>query len=306
MFCVYYLIFSFQWREAFAVLSSVRIGWCLVMGSITIGMYWFLRAFRWFYLLRNQAITVSFSEVFLSSSMSLAFSIVTPFQTGEIIKVEWLKRRGIAGRTYGYGVFAVERGMDLSVVVGGGAISIFASGFGFLSSAATTWLLLVVLIGVAVCGWVFWGLHLKGKARDFLDIVRSSLKTPLQGAVAWMLTVGAWLVTALGWQVCLVGTGLDIDFIRTTILTLCVTMINILSMVPGALGVSEVTTAEFLIHWGYSFAESQAGALSLRLYSLLILIFGAALFIVSRFQTVSFAIREREPLTGKHDPEGKS
>jgi uncharacterized membrane protein YbhN (UPF0104 family) len=289
LFCLHYLFITFQWRDAILVLRRAQIIWLIGMGSVTVLLYYFLRTLRWYCLLLNQKIHVSFRDLFFFSSVSLAFSIVTPFQSGEMIKVEWLKRRGIAGRASGYGVFAVERAMDLVVVSGAALVSGFADFFGIWEYSSKALLLLALLTVLAGGGWVLWKLKLKGKAGALLDAVRTSLKTPGQWFVVLMLTASAWLMTALGWQVCLISIGVEIGYVKAIALTAWVTLINIMSMVPGAVGVSEVSIAELLILWGYPAPVSQAGALSLRFYSLLVLACGSGLFVLTKVKHTFFS-----------------
>jgi uncharacterized membrane protein YbhN (UPF0104 family) len=282
MLCLRYLFIHFQWQEAFTVLAGARVFQLVGWGAVTVLLYWLLRTLRWYCLLCCHEIHVPFPDLFLITSLSLAFSIVTPFQSGEMMKVEWMKRRGFAGRACGYGIFAVERGMDLAVVIGAAIVSGFADHFGIGSDASMIWLLPVIFFVLAGGKWFLKGKRFEGKTGTFLEAVRTAFKTPWQGMTVLILTVGAWMMTAVGWHVCLISIGMEIGYIRSLILTLWVTLINILSMVPGAVGVSEVSIAELLIFWGYPAPLSQAGALSLRLYSMLILACGAVLFVLNQ------------------------
>lgn len=282
LFCLHYLVTRFEWREAITVLAGARMFLFLGIGSVTVLLYWLLRTLRWYWMLRFQEVRVPFLNLFWMTSLSLAFSIVTPFQSGEMMKVEWMKRRGLAGRACGYGIFAVERGMDLAVVAGAAVVSGFAEYVGMALYEAMAWISVVIILALAGGGWFFRKKHLKGATGEFLLAVRASLKTPWQGLVIFALTVLAWMMTAAGWQVCLVSIGMDVGYVRALVLTLWVTLINILSMVPGAVGVSEVSIAELLVFWGYPVSLSQAAALSLRGYSLLILACGAVLFVLNQ------------------------
>lgn len=286
LFCLHYLLTRFEWREVLVVLAGARVFLFIGMGSVTLFLYWMLRTLRWYYLLRYQDVQVPFLELFWMTSLSLAFSIVTPFQSGEMLKVEWMKRRGGVGRASGYGIFAVERGMDMAVVAGPAIVSGFTENVGMMSYEFMAWTLAVSFVIFAVGNCFLWKKHRGGATGEFIGSVRASLKTPWQGLVILSLTVVAWMMTAAGWQVCLISIGMEIGYIRALLLTLWVTLINILSMVPGAVGVSEVSTAEILYRWGYPAAVAQAGALSLRCYSLLVIFCGLAVLIVVNLKNI--------------------
>ena len=303
LLCLYYLLTRFEWLEALRVLSGARVLLFLGVGSVTVFLYWWLRTLRWFCLLRYQNVHVPFLELFRITSLSLAFSIVTPFQSGEMMKVEWMKRRGLAGRASGYGVFAVERGMDMAVVAGAAVISGFTEHVGMGSFVSMAWMLSAVFVIFAGAGWFLRKQQIGGATGEFLVAVRASLKTPWQSMMILVLTVGAWMMTAAGWQVCLVSIGMEIAYIRALVLTLWVTLINILSMVPGAVGVSEVSTAEILLRWGYPVATAQAGALSLRVYSLLIIFCGASILIAVKLKNKTNMLQLNRSISKNHDPQ---
>jgi uncharacterized membrane protein YbhN (UPF0104 family) len=52
------------------------------------------------------------------------------------------------------------------------------------------------------------------------------------------------------------------------------TMISILSLVPGGLGISEVSITQILKEFGFAPVDAQVGAIVLRLFSLVALAFG--------------------------------
>jgi len=62
---------------------------------VTILSFWLLRTMRWFTLLKASGINVNFFHLYLAGSISIAFATITPFLSGEVLKVELLKKQAI-------------------------------------------------------------------------------------------------------------------------------------------------------------------------------------------------------------------
>lgn len=84
---------------------------------VTIFFFWLFRTIRWFVLLKASNIYIDFYHLYLVGSVSMAFALLTPFQSGEALKVEMLKKTGDLERTSGYGIFFTEKIIDLAVVL---------------------------------------------------------------------------------------------------------------------------------------------------------------------------------------------
>jgi len=54
--------------------------------------FWLFRALRWFVLLEASGIHIAFSRLYLVGAISVALAILTPLQSGEALKVEFLKK----------------------------------------------------------------------------------------------------------------------------------------------------------------------------------------------------------------------
>jgi len=63
-------------------------------------------------LLQSLGITISFRHIYISSALSMSIALLTPLMSGEILKIELLKREGIIDRTPGYTTFALEKALD--------------------------------------------------------------------------------------------------------------------------------------------------------------------------------------------------
>jgi len=98
---------SFQWRAILAQLSPADPVWFFAGGGASIIAYWLVRVFRWHVLLRSMHANARFLDLYLYSAIALSVAIFTPFQSGEVLKVELFKKRGNVGRLPGYSAFMV-------------------------------------------------------------------------------------------------------------------------------------------------------------------------------------------------------
>jgi len=105
--------------------------------------------------------------------------------------------------------------------------------------------------------------------------LRSYTEQPGSLASAIVLTVCSWLVVAWAWQWCLKCVTVDLGIVESIELMAIMTLVNVLSLIPGAVGISEAGIAMSLQNLGYDAVNSQAGALILRLYSLVMLVLGS-------------------------------
>lgn len=271
---IWYIAVRFDWREIISILGHANLVVLLVGGTSTLLAYLIVRAIRWWYLLRLVGIGVPFREIYLSSAISIGLAHVTPFQVGEMAKVELVKRNSNLARVPGYGSFVIERVADLCVVSVAALVSIVSLrhnlGVGDQLVFAASTLLAGVLVG---------GLALRsfGKAA-WLDrsvrLLGTSLANVRGVAATTGLTVVGWGMIALGWQFCLLTVGVDIGFSRAAALTSVVTLGNVLSLIPGGVGVSEVGISEFLIRLDVAPGSAQAAALVVRAYGLLMILLG--------------------------------
>jgi uncharacterized membrane protein YbhN (UPF0104 family) len=279
-FCLRYVLTSFRWGEVLRIVKHANLLWLLGAGSASILAYWSLRALRWFAILRNLGTRVRFGELYVCCAASLGIATVTPFQSGEMLKIELLKRHGAFERTAGYGAFAVERVLDLLTVVSAAAVCVLAEVSTDLSRTAA--LLVLVVLAAVVLAMVLAVSRLKpgGKPGEFLRNVAASLRGWPTATAAVILTAAAWSLVVVGWQVSLHSIGVDVGFFRVLTLMTVVTLAAILSFIPGGLGVSEAGSAQILMKLGQPAAAAQAGAILIRSYGMLVVLLGLAHLVV--------------------------
>lgn len=266
---IYYIWSRFNWAQIFVVLREADLRLFFVGSLITILAFWALRALRWSLLLKTvNAAGGTFLRLYLCSACCLALSIITPAQSGEALKVEMLRKVAGLQRLEGYGCFAVERALDLLCIMQlAMAAMLFGIGRGLgLSLSLMAFLFILLCVAMVAAAWLAtrvgpWRIRIRAMLGTFV-------RSPARLLLAWSLTMAGWIVIVAGWGLCLAAVGIWLLPLQLIFLTSAVTFLNVLSFVPGGLGVSEVSTVLALDHFGVPSATAQAGAIILRAYGL--------------------------------------
>lgn len=98
-----------------------------------------------------------------------------------------------------------------------------------------------------------------------------------------ILTIIGWFFVILGWYASLHSISIPVSFYETTTMTAITTLINIFSLIPWSLGISEVSITSFLVYLKHDVPLAQAGALIIRVYAIVALMMGLILFIIWKF-----------------------
>jgi uncharacterized membrane protein YbhN (UPF0104 family) len=262
----------------------------IAAGGLTILFYWFLRTLRWFLMLRRLGIHVRLIDLYLCTAISLSLAIFTPIQSGEALKVELLKKAGSMNRAPGYGSFVLERYLDFCAVILLASVSLSAHladmGKGSWALYLLSTLAALVAALMVLCQWQF-----RGRLHEIQQNIIQCINDPWTVMFLAGLTFLGWAVVALGWRISLQSLGIEIDLPRSLALMSVITIINILSFIPGAVGISEAGIAGFLLRLGKDAVAAQAGALIIRCYGLLIVILGVVHLVFWRRRMASRAKR---------------
>lgn len=279
--CLAYIGLTFNWSGIAEVLHGTDLATFFAGGCTTILVYFVIRTLRWSIVLRAVGVRPSFGSLYRWSVFSQAAIVVTPFQSGEVLKVEMLHGAGHSGRVDGYGGFAVERMADVAVLASMAAVAMV---FSLERPGAPARAVLVVALG-AVLLIAIAALLARHRLGFVTEMARSALVVGRQPAVVvpvLLYTVASWSVVALGWLFTLRSIGIDLSFAQSAGLVSVVTIVNVASLIPGAVGISEVGITESLVRLGYGAAQAQAGALLIRAYALEVLALAAIHFVVWR------------------------
>lgn len=272
--CTYYIIFHFQWPAVFQLLTQADLKWFLGGGIGTILLYWMIRTMRWFVLLKSSDIHIDFYRLYLVGAISMAFATITPLQSGEALKVELLKKVGVMDRIPGYGIFITERILDLIIVLLMALLSLLFGVSNFLDKGTMYAAVAVILICFTVFFVMIQHLPPDNTVGRFFQSFNQCVRSPRIMACAVLLTIVSWFLVVLGWYVSLRSIFISLTLLETAALTAITTLIGILSLIPGALGISEVSISSFLVYFKQDIPLAQTGALIIRFYGVMALILG--------------------------------
>lgn len=283
VFCFYYIIHYFQWNTVFQILTHVDWRWMPCTVVVTIFFFWLFRTIRWFVLLKASNIYIDFYHLYLVGSVSMAFALLTPFQSGEALKVEMLKKTGDLERTSGYGIFFTEKIIDLAVVLLMAISGVIFSAANLLNRRA----IFITVVVIMICFMFFFVMIRRISPEKFLGRFFRPLNQCIRDwnvmAKVVILTIIGWFFVILGWYASLRSISIPVSFFETTTMTAITTLINIFSLIPWSLGISEVSITSFLVYLKQDVPLAQAGALIIRVYAIVALMMGLILFIIWKF-----------------------
>jgi len=240
-----------------ADLRIIAIGLCLwPVGAV-------LRIVRWRYLLKQSGVTVPLGNVAKVFIAGLAISNMTPGKSGDPIRSVLLKK--VAGNNIGLTLpsVIVERALDVGVMiafaVAGLSLLISTSMAVWLAAAiciyAAVFIAAVVILSsesrarwttdrlFAMFSWVPRIRNLKTKIDQFaVDMHRSfklykSLKTL---GYATFLSFFIWLYEGILLWLAFSALGLNVDIFVVVAMLSAITLIAVLTFLPGGLGSSEL------------------------------------------------------------------
>lgn len=273
---VWYIGCTFQWKQIAQILKDVNLTYLIAGGGSSIVLYWMLRALRWHILLKQTGTTVPVFDLYMCTAVSLSLSLFTPLQSGEMLKVELLRKYGLIRRFPGYGSFLVERVLDLVTVLATACISLLTTLDILPNRSYAYYLIAALTLSCAIGILTFHRIRLKGRARQLLDHMRQCVRGVPMLLLISLVTCASWASVAFSWQVFLNSGALQLSFAKAIALMSVVALISVFSLIPGGLGISEVGTAQVLMRFGFAPATAQAGTLVLRSYSLIAIALGIA------------------------------
>ncbi len=257
-------LYAFDWGAVGAVIRAadwVALGFSAVPILLVI---FGLGTIRWLVVTGQPIRLNNVVDIYLYIGLVTAVASQTPMQIGETLKIKFARRSHVAFTTSTMG-FLLERIVDLVMVFWLAALGLAWRGdFGPLAGIAA---------GGALLGTVALPALLRFASRCFADtrlgnmlraVTRESLP-PWRFMILVTCTAGKWLLVAALWRAAIQSVGVAIDFPTSMCLVSVVTVVATLSMVPGGLGVSELSIRALLIGFGNEPIQAEAAAIAVRL-----------------------------------------
>lgn len=271
---IWYLVGRFQWEDAFKAIGQVNIIRLAALTWIAHFLFILSRAWRWWIIARHSNPNIPFMEIYWATAIVLSLSMLTPGNSGEVLKVEFLRRRGLLNRLPGVGGFAVERVFDVLALS-----CMFLLGFLFGSGlkqdhqhvaylAAT--LLLISVFFLYVVFWFLEKFHVVG----WIKKIHDGCGPPCSLLGVFILSASSWFFVGVGWYICLYSIGVFLSLWEVLWLISTVTLGTIISLIPSGLGVAEIIIVTTLISMGIDTQDALASSIILRLYTIILISFG--------------------------------
>jgi uncharacterized membrane protein YbhN (UPF0104 family) len=267
--CLTKVLLEYQWRAIGEMLGKADFSLLIIGSSLSIISYWLCRAMRWQVLLKAENTNLPFWQVYLITAISVGSSTITPFQSGEALKVEYLRKHG-AGRLSGYAIFFIERLFDLLTVVGLGILGIlFGFDFGVPNSYFYIFAAVLIVFSLIGIGIIF--VFPSERLNPVRILLREKRRQKRSIFLAALLTVFSWVMVILGWNAAMNSVSINVNFLQASSVVSLTTLLAIMSFVPGAVGVSEISITTILTKMEIALPLAQTGAIVIRAYALMII-----------------------------------
>lgn len=264
----------FDWSMVAAAFLRFDVARFLAI-CIPVGLFIFaVRSVRWVAVANLSFRPAALWRTHLQTALAIATAAATPLQAGEALKLKMARDdTGAEWASLG-AAFGLERLADVATLLALGAL-----GFG-LRGASGMWLAfasvgVVVLVGLAPAAlrWVAT-LPLPTRISNGLAPLAAYRLSAARLAILGLCTAAKWWGVVVLWQTVFACAGISLSMADCAIAVVLVTISVTISLVPGGIGVAEVSTRAVLLWFGVEAGLADAGAVMLRLLTPLVIVIG--------------------------------
>jgi uncharacterized membrane protein YbhN (UPF0104 family) len=265
-----WLLSGFDWGAVGAQMSGANYAWLPVAAAITVA-YLFVRSWRWWYLLRVHQPGQRFWPVHAANAVGVGLGNFSPAQSGELVKIELLARASGLARTELASPVLLERLLDILVLGGllaAGLPVVLRAGLHLALPLGSLALYIVApgLLIVLLAGYIW-----RGPTMRILGLLHDCVRRPRVLLVSLGLSLLAWGTVLLTWMCLAWFLRIEMSALHAVALMSCVTVLRLLSLVPGGIGVDEAGIIGLMRLLQYSAPEAQAYALAGRISDVVML-----------------------------------
>jgi uncharacterized membrane protein YbhN (UPF0104 family) len=270
------IFYQFDWNNMLVLLPTLPVGWLLLTMSVGALLVFAICAMRWIAISQLSWRPLVMFRVHCYVSLSIVASLVTPFQLGELVKIRFAKEAGLKVGNSAVNV-VLERILDLSTIAAMGC-----AGFVYLRTGLAV-VSLFVMFALFLAG-VTIPLVLEAWLKKFGDTQFGNIARSFAGPtlpfrslfVVAVMTLLKWGLTLATWMFILELVGVNLTVSQGSFLVGAVTAIAIISMIPGGLGVQELSVRAILIGMGIEPIHAETAAIVLRLFTPVMVLVGLA------------------------------
>lgn len=284
--CGIWIYKSYDWSGVFGRLGGADKVDIFIFLPVLVILFFFVRAHRWVLLLKSQGFSPKYLDAWLATVISIGLANYTPFQLGEVVKLELIRKNCDINRIDGYASLVVERILDmfsLALIAFFGVLYIARESvseiFGYL-------LLLGGVLFVFIC--LLFKNILQKKFHRFVSSLSDCISCRRTMFSVVVLTVFAWILIVLCWMVCLKSVQVNLEFFKVAVMMGVSSSVGIATFIPGGVGVVELSNTRILDLLGYDSLAAQSASIIVRVYGLWMLLFSIppALFLYLKFKPV--------------------
>lgn len=245
--------------------------WNIFVLTAVIFLMFLIKTWRWMVYLKAIGVKLKFWEAYQLVVPSIASALFTPAQTGDVLKIEFLKNHKKIPRRESFATVLVEKAMDFILV-----FVVFCAAIVFFSLKMMSLNLKAVMLAVAL-GLILFGIFVKlvlKRQNVFARIVHNTKKILVDAKAmvySSILTIIYWALIGLNWVFVAKVVNLNISFFTMLCVLSVGTILGLISFIPGALGIMEYSTVFlFSTFLGVSSSLATLFALSSRVYSIIV------------------------------------
>jgi len=270
------VFYQFDWPNMLALLPTLPLGWLLLVMSLGALLVFAICAARWIAISQLSWLPLVMMRVHCYVSLSIVASLVTPFQLGELVKIRFAQEAGLKLGNSAVNV-ALERILDLMTIAAMGV-----AGLVYLQTgvAPASFAAMIILFSIGLVMPLILRTYVNRCSDTRFGNIARSLAGPALTRQS-LLIVGAmtflkWGLTLGTWMLILKLVNVDLTIWQGCFLVGAVTAIAIISMIPGGLGVQELSVRAILIGMGTEPLHAETAAVVLRLFTPVMVFVGLA------------------------------
>ncbi|MEL7213749.1 MAG: lysylphosphatidylglycerol synthase domain-containing protein [Pseudomonadota bacterium] len=216
---------------------------------------------------------MGFFRLFSTSNVIFAIASFTPGQIGDILKLEYIRAERRIDRGRLYAIFVQEKILDLIALSAVVIIAVKLRGFDFFAELNATYALIAFAVFAALMGGTAVAVFMSARIRALFYRLKA-LIDPGALPAAIPLTAAFWFAVIWGWKEVWATHDLNFTYFETFFAIAGSTLISIVSLIPGAVGVSEVSTTAALMLFGADADDALVASLLTRAYMFTIVLNG--------------------------------
>lgn len=202
-----------------------------------------IRTIRWQFLLRAINIKIKFIKTHILTASSIAMSIFTPAQSGDLMKVEFLKSKYKIPRRNSLSTVILEKSQDITIN--------FILFFIFLIYGGKKLLqlnypLIIIISLLSIIMGIIILIYLEKKfnaIKVILNSLKDLIKEPKNMIFTLTISIIYWTSIAFTWVLLAKLIHIKVSFISMVFLMSCVSIVMVISLIPGAIGTMEASSA---------------------------------------------------------------